>query len=38
MSDVTDDMIREHPDEKNKIIIQKADVTDCLKSVFIMMN
>jgi len=38
MSDVADDMIREHPDEKNKIIMQKADVIDCLKSVFIMMD
>jgi hypothetical protein len=38
MSDVTDDTIREHPEEKNKVIIQKADATDCLKSIFIMAN
>ena len=38
MFDVADDVIREHPDEKHKIIMQKTDVKYCFKSVFIMMN
>jgi len=38
MSDVTDDMIREHPDENNRVIRQKTDIKNCLKSIFIMMK
>jgi len=38
MSDVTDDMIREHPDESNRVIRKKTDIKDCLKSIFIMVN
>jgi hypothetical protein len=36
MSDVADDMMTEHPDEKKRLVIQKINITtddmDCLKS------